>query len=71
MGVMNNYNYDASLPACAGGLSRIQEYSTMCFDPLVDYTHGILDTPHLAHIVPPFEFSSESRQIAAVHQFME
>src|SRR4029453_1686882 len=36
-GVINNYNYDASLPACGGGLSRVQKDSSMCFDPLVQY----------------------------------
>jgi hypothetical protein len=51
-GPVNNYNYDASLPACDGGLSRVQKYSTMCFDPLVDYDYGILDTPHRFVVAP-------------------
>jgi hypothetical protein len=50
-GPMNNYNYDATLPAC-GGQSRIEKYSTMCFDPLVDYGYGILDTPNRVVIAP-------------------
>src|SRR5206468_408137 len=51
-GPVNNYNYDASLPACDSGLSRVQKYSTMCFDPLVDYDYGILDTPHRFVVAP-------------------
>ncbi|HEY3157558.1 MAG TPA: TonB-dependent receptor [Vicinamibacterales bacterium] len=51
-GVINHYNYVASLPACDGGLSRIQKYSTMCFDPMVDYGPGILDTPHRFVVAP-------------------
>jgi trimeric autotransporter adhesin len=51
-GAMNNYNYDASLPACDGALSRVQRYSAMCFDPLVDYGAGVLDTPHRFVVAP-------------------
>jgi hypothetical protein len=51
-GVMNNYNYDASLPACDGALSRVQRYGAMCFDPLVDYGAGVLDTPHRFVVSP-------------------
>jgi hypothetical protein len=51
-GVINNYNYVASLPACDGGLSRVQRYSAMCFDPLVDYGPGVLDTPHRFIVAP-------------------
>jgi hypothetical protein len=51
-GAINNYNYVSSLPACDGGLSRVQKYSTMCFDPLVDYDYGILDTPHRFVVAP-------------------
>jgi hypothetical protein len=47
-GALNHYNYDADKPACAAG----QQLSTMCFDPLVDYTYGILDTPHRFIIAP-------------------
>jgi hypothetical protein len=43
---MNNYNYDTSLPACPAGMPRLDEYSAKCFDPLVDYSIGILDVPH-------------------------
>jgi hypothetical protein len=49
---MNNYYYVASLPACDNGLSRVQRYSAMCFDPLVDYGTGILDTPHRFVVAP-------------------
>ena len=51
-GVVNNYNYVSTLPACDGGLSRVQKYSSMCFDPLVDYDYGILDTPHRFVVAP-------------------
>jgi hypothetical protein len=51
-GAINNYNYVASLPACDGALSRVQKYSAMCFDPLVDYDYGILDTPHRFVVAP-------------------
>jgi hypothetical protein len=51
-GVMNNYNYDGSLSACDGGLSRVQRYSVRCFDPLVDYGAGVLDTPHRFVVAP-------------------
>jgi hypothetical protein len=50
--VINNYNYDASLPACDGALSRVQRYGAMCFDPLVDYGPGVLDTPHRFVVAP-------------------
>jgi trimeric autotransporter adhesin len=51
-GVINNFNYDASLPACGGSLARVQRYSSMCFDPLVDYGPGVLDTPHRFVVAP-------------------
>jgi trimeric autotransporter adhesin len=51
---MNNYNYDATLPACDGSLSRLQKYNSMCFDPMVDYGYSILDTPHRVVISPIF-----------------
>src|SRR5262249_8949373 len=54
-GPMNTYNYLASLPACAAGMSRIDEYNAMCFDPLVDYGIGVLDTPHRLVIAPILE----------------
>ncbi len=50
-GPINNYNYDASLPACTGG-DRVAKYRQMCFDPLVDYDYGILDTPHRFVVAP-------------------
>ena len=52
VGPINNYNYDNTLPACDGGLSRVQKYGAMCFDPLVDYDYGILDTPHRFVVAP-------------------
>ena len=49
-GALNHYNYDAAFPACAAG----QQLATRCFDPLVDYTYGILDVPHRVIIAPIF-----------------
>jgi trimeric autotransporter adhesin len=51
-GPINNYNYDASLPACASGMDRVAKYNSMCFDPLVDYGYSILDTPHRFVVAP-------------------
>jgi trimeric autotransporter adhesin len=51
-GPINNYNYVASLPACDGGLSAVQKFNSMCFDPLVDYMNGVLDTPHRFVVAP-------------------
>jgi hypothetical protein len=50
-GPVNNYNYVSSLPACTGG-DRVAKYSQMCFDPLIDYDYGILDTPHRFVVAP-------------------
>jgi hypothetical protein len=52
---MNNYNYDTSLPACQSGMSRVDEYNAKCFDPLVDYSTGILDVPHRFIASPMYE----------------
>jgi len=52
---MNNYNYDATLPACQPGMARVDEYSAKCFDPLVDYSVGILDVPHRFIASPIYE----------------
>jgi hypothetical protein len=51
-GPINNYNYDATLPACSGSLSRVDKYSQKCFDPMVDYTDSILDVPHRVILAP-------------------
>jgi hypothetical protein len=51
-GPVNNYNYDATLPACGGSLSRVDKYSQKCFDPLVDYTNSVLDVPHRVILAP-------------------
>src|SRR5207253_658234 len=48
---LNNYNYVASMPACAPGA----QLSTACFDPMVDYAYGILDVPHRVIIAPVVE----------------
>ena len=52
---MNNYNYDSSQPACPAGMSRVDEYSAKCYDPLVDYGIGLLDVPHRFIASPIFE----------------
>jgi trimeric autotransporter adhesin len=52
---MNNYNYDTTLPACQGGMSRLDEYNARCFDPRVDYSVGILDVPHRFIASPIYE----------------
>jgi trimeric autotransporter adhesin len=49
---MNNYNYDASAPPCTAGMTRLEEYNSRCFDPLVDYSYGILDVPHRFIVAP-------------------
>jgi hypothetical protein len=48
---LNNYNYDASFPACAAG----QQLTTRCFDPLFEYGYGILDVPHRFIVAPIVE----------------
>jgi trimeric autotransporter adhesin len=48
---VNNYNYVASMPACAGG----QAFTTACYDPSSEYGYGIVDSPHRFNIVPVYE----------------
>lgn len=48
---MNNYNYIASAPACAGG----QQFTTACYDPRADYAYSLLDVPHRVIIAPIVE----------------
>ena len=48
---MNNYNYLASAPACAGG----QQFTTACYDPLSEYGYSVLDVPHRVIIAPIVE----------------
>jgi len=52
---MNNFNYDPTLPACQAGMSRLDEYNSKCFDPMVDYSLGILDVPHRLVASPTVE----------------
>ncbi|HMD36898.1 MAG TPA: carboxypeptidase-like regulatory domain-containing protein [Vicinamibacterales bacterium] len=52
---INNFNYDSTKPACQAGMSRVDEYNSMCFDPRVDYSIGILDVPHRFIASPVFE----------------
>jgi hypothetical protein len=51
---VNNYNYMANMPACASG----QQFTTACFDPLSEYSYGILDVPHRVIIAPIFALPS-------------
>ena len=55
---VNNYNYMASMPACAGG----QQFTTACFDPLAEYTYGILDVPHRVIIAPIVQLPSPANK---------
>jgi trimeric autotransporter adhesin len=48
---MNNYNYIPSMPACAAG----QDFTTACYNPLSEYSYGLLDVPHRLNIAPMFE----------------
>ena len=48
---MNNYNYLAAAPACAGG----QQFTTACYDPLSEYGYSVLDVPHRVIIAPIIE----------------
>jgi hypothetical protein len=45
---MNNYNFDANFPGCAPG----QDFTSRCFNPLSEYTYGILDVPHRVIVAP-------------------
>jgi hypothetical protein len=47
-GPLNNYNYMANMPACAAG----QQLNSPCYDPMVDYTYGLLDVPHRFIVAP-------------------
>jgi hypothetical protein len=49
---LNNYNYIASMPACT-----TTDYAA-CFNPLTDYTYGILDVPHRVIIAPIWQLPS-------------
>ena len=57
-GPMNSYNYDASMPGCSSGQSRVDAYSQKCFDPLVDYTYSVLDVPHRVILAPIVQLPS-------------
>jgi hypothetical protein len=48
---LNNYNYDASKPACSSG----QQFTTACYDPRAEYGYGILDVPHRIIVAPIVE----------------
>jgi hypothetical protein len=43
---LNNYNYIASMPACTSTTLAA------CFDPMAEYTTGILDVPHRLIFAP-------------------
>lgn len=53
-GPVNNYNYMASMPRCT------TTTFAACFDPLVEYTNGVLDVPHRVLIVPIWQLPSPS-----------
>jgi hypothetical protein len=48
---LNNYNYIASTPRCAGGA----QFTSACYDPHAEYGHGMLDVPHRVIIAPIVE----------------
>ena len=48
---VNNYNYLASMPACAAS----KQFTSACYDPSSEYGYGIVDTPHRLNFVPIFE----------------
>jgi hypothetical protein len=48
----NNYNYLASMPPCT-----TTNYAA-CFNPLVDYTRGVLDAPHRMLLAPIWQLPS-------------
>jgi len=56
---VNNFNYDTTLPACDGSMSRLDRYNSKCFDPMVDYGTGILDVPHRVIVSPIFNLPGQ------------
>jgi hypothetical protein len=48
---VNNYNYLANMPECAGG----QQFTSACYDPSSEYGYGMLDIPHRLNIAPVYE----------------
>jgi hypothetical protein len=53
---LNNYNYIASMPACT------TTNAAACFNPLVDYGHGVLDLPHRVIVAPIWQVPSPARK---------
>jgi hypothetical protein len=49
---VNNYNYIPSMPPCT------TTNFASCFNPLVDYTNGILDVPHRVIVAPIWQLPS-------------
>ncbi|HYR43448.1 MAG TPA: TonB-dependent receptor [Terriglobia bacterium] len=48
---LNNYNYIASMPRCAGGA----QLTSACYDPYAEYGYGMLDVPHRVILAPIVE----------------
>jgi hypothetical protein len=48
---LNNYNYIASMPACAAGA----QFASACYNPRAEYGRGMLDVPHRVIIAPIVE----------------
>ena len=53
---LNNYNYITSMPACT-----TTSYAA-CFNPLVDYGHGIVDLPHRVIFAPIWQVPSPANK---------
>jgi hypothetical protein len=49
---VNNYNYIATMPPCT------TTNFAACFNPLVDYTNGVLDVPHRVIVAPIWQLPS-------------
>jgi hypothetical protein len=48
---LNNYNYIASMPRCAGGVQS----TSACYDPYAEYGYSMLDVPHRVILAPIVE----------------
>jgi hypothetical protein len=49
---LNNYNYMANMPACTS------TNFAACYNPMAEYTAGILDVPHRIIVAPIFQLPS-------------
>jgi hypothetical protein len=65
---LNNYNYIASMPACAAGA----QFTTACYDPRSEYGRGVLDVPHRVIIAPLFELPfGRNRKFASTNKIAD